>query len=322
MKAVLYQSPEGRSVHDFTKDFSDLDWTVVTAMPEAEKGLAGAEILLIANPTCTPELGVILNRVAGKSLRWIHFLSSGIDRAPSLNIPAGVRLSNTSSIKAPTISEHALTMLMALHRRLPEFAGFQSDRKWERGDVRNRMTTLHGSTVCVVGLGSIGRAFAQKAHVLGARVIAVSRAGAMEGVIDATYPREKMREAFAISDSVAVCTSLETDNRHMIGEAELAGMKTGAYLINIARGALIDESALVAALRSGKLGGAGLDVATQEPLPADHPLWGAPNLILTPHVSNSGPDQYRDQKKLFGENLARFREGRPLLDPCEIPGRI
>jgi D-2-hydroxyacid dehydrogenase (NADP+) len=319
MKAVLFQAPAGRSVTDFAKDFSDLEWSIVRTNAEAERGLAGAEIFLIGNPACTPELGESLNRLAGKTLRWVHFLTSGYDRAHMLNIPAGVRLSNTSSIKAPTISEHTITLLLALHRRLHEFSGSQRDHRWERGEVRNRMTTLYGSTVCVVGLGAIGRAFAQKAKALGARVIAVSRAAKPDDVIEKVYSRDAMHEALAVSDSVAVCTSLEDDNTHMIGAPEFAAMKQGAYILNIARGALIDENALVAALKSGKLGGAGLDATTEEPLSPDSPIWDAPNVILTPHVSNSGPDQYRDQKILFADNLSRFREGRPLLNPFELP---
>lgn len=319
MKAVLFDSPAGRSVRDFAKDFPDLEWAVVLNNAEAERNLGNAEIFLIANPSCTPELGEILNRLAGKTLRWVHFLSSGYDRAHHLNIPKGVKLSNTSSIKAPTISEHAIALLLALHRRFHEFSAYQIERRYDRDAVRTRMTTLHGSTVCVVGLGAIGRAFAGKAKALGARVIAVSRAAKPDDVIEKVYPRNAIREALSAADSVAVCTSLDDGNRHMIGAAEFAAMKDGAYILNIARGALIDESALVAALKSGKLGGAGLDATEEEPLPPDSPIWTAPNVIFTPHVANTGPDQYRDQKNLFAENLARFREGRALLDAVALP---
>ena len=135
------------------------------------------------------------------------------------------------------------------------------------------------------------------------------------------FPRERLHEALAIADAVAICTSGDETSHHMIGAAEFAAMKPGAVIVNVARGSIIDEAALIAALREGRIAGAGLDVAETEPMAAANPLWDMPNVIVTPHVAGQGSSGYPQQRKLFGENLARFRDGKPMLNECKVPAR-
>jgi D-2-hydroxyacid dehydrogenase (NADP+) len=181
--------------------------------------------------------------------------------------------------------------------------------------------TLESAVVCILGRGSIGRELARKLKGIGARPIAVSRTIDPDDVIERIYPRERLLEALATADALAICTSGGDDTRRLIGARELAAMKPGAFVVNIARGTIIDEAALIAALQSGHLGGAGLDVVETEPMPADNPLWDMPNVIISPHVAGQGSSGYPEQRKLFGENLARFRAGKPMLNECKLPTR-
>jgi phosphoglycerate dehydrogenase-like enzyme len=131
-----------------------------------------------------------------------------------------------------------------------------------------------------------------------------------------------MGEALSMADAVVICTSGDASSVRLIGAPELAAMKPSAFVINVARGNIIDEPALVAALRRGRLAGAALDVAEAEPLAADSPLWDMPNVIVSPHVAGTGSTGYPQQKKLFAENLRRLQSGEPLLNECRIPARV
>jgi phosphoglycerate dehydrogenase-like enzyme len=154
-----------------------------------------------------------------------------------------------------------------------------------------------------------------------ARVIAVSRTTADAVDLAAVYPRERRREALALADAVVICTAGDETSYHMIGAAEIAAMKPGAYLVNVARGEIVDEAVLIAALREGRLAGAGLDVNEVEPLPPDSPLWDMPNVILSPHVAGGGSTGYFMHRKLFEQNLARLKAGEPLINECKVPAR-
>ncbi len=149
----------------------------------------------------------------------------------------------------------------------------------------------------------------------------MSRTTDSDGVVEQVFPRERLHDALAISDAVAICTSGDDASHHMFGAAEFAAMKPSAVIVNVARGSIIDEAALIAALREGRIAGAGLDVAETEPMAAANPLWDMPNVIVTPHVAGQGSSGYPEQRKLFGENLARFRDGKPMLNECKVPAR-
>jgi phosphoglycerate dehydrogenase-like enzyme len=318
MKAILFPfSPTEPSVQ-LTRDFTQLDWTVVGSPEEVARAAPGATIYVTSNRTCKPATGEALRR-QGHALRWMHFTSAGIDGGIAMGIPAGVLVTNSTGVRSGNVSEHALMLLLSLARGLPVWQVGQRTHQWRRSETAPRVRSLQNAVVCILGQGSIGRELARKLKGLDAQPIAVSRTIEPSEHVTQVFPRERLREALAMSGALAICTSGGDDTRHMIGAAELAALKPGALVVNIARGSIIDETALMAALRSGHIGGAGLDVVQTEPLPAGHPLWDMPNVILSPHIAGSGSEGYVHQRKLFGENLRRFREGLPMLNECQIP---
>jgi phosphoglycerate dehydrogenase-like enzyme len=221
-------------------------------------------------------------------------------------------------VKAGVVAEHAVTLLLAMTRRLRDFDRLQTEHKW----IRDPMVPLVGSlcemTVCVIGLGAIGQSIVRKLIPFDARVIAVSREGTASGVAQ-VFPRDQLAAALGQADAVILATSSDATTRHIIDAGSLAAMKPAALLVNIARGALVDERALIAALEAEKLAGAAIDVQEREPLPADDPLWTTRNLVVTPHVAGAGSTGYPATKALFLENLERFRQGRPLINQIDPP---
>jgi phosphoglycerate dehydrogenase-like enzyme len=218
------------------------------------------------------------------------------------------------------VAEHALALLLALTRRLPEMAREQRAHRWERDAIGATMRTLEESTVCVVGLGNIGRDVARRLKAFHARVIAVSREGVANDDIAEVFPRTRLGEAFAQADAVVLCTAADAASRQLIGKPALAALKPHAFLVNVARGALVDEPALIEALREGRLAGAALDVQATEPLPESSPLWDLPNVIVSPHTAGAGSSGYPGHRALFAENLARYLGGQPLKNEVRAVG--
>jgi phosphoglycerate dehydrogenase-like enzyme len=320
MKAVVYPFRRDDAIVRLAEDFPELQWAVVSSTEELAREISDAEILVTSNRACTPAYGEVLRRNA-RSLRWMYFSSSGIERGVAMGIPEGVRVTNSTGVKATMVSEHAVTLLLALLRQLPECQANQRAHRYTREETNAKLRTLEDATVCVVGRGAIGREIVRKLRAFDARPIAVSRTTSGPGGVDAVYPRERIREALAKADAVIICTAGDETSYRLVGAAELAALKPAAYLVNVARGEIVDEAALIAALRGGRLAGAGLDVNEVEPLPADSPLWDMPNVILSPHIAGGGSTGYFMHKKLFMENLERLRDGEPLINECKIPAR-
>jgi len=319
MKAILFPfSPTEPSV-ELIKDFPELDWALVGSPEEVARAAPGAAIYVTSNRTCKPATGEALRRHGAGALRWMHFTSAGIDNGLAMGIPEGVIVTNATGIKAGMVSEHALLLLLALARRLHLIGAAQRRHEWLRAQFSREMTTLEDAVVCVVGRGAIGRELARKLKAIGARPVAVSRTTEADETVAQVFPRERLRDALAIADAVAICTGGGDETRQLIGAAEIAAMKRGAVIVNVARGSIIDEAALIAALREGRLAGAGLDVLSTEPMPADHVLWDMPNVIVTPHVAGQGSTGYPEQRRLFAENLRRFKAGLPMLNQCKVP---
>lgn len=283
-----------------------------------------------------PELDAIITGVpklpdgtfaAAERLRWVQVLTVGVN---ALLTPEGLAhpcvVTNARGAHTVPVAEHALALMLALARKLPAYFSQQRDRRWEWIDNDE----LEGATLGLVGYGSIGAAIAARAAGFGMRVLAMARrprtdtaagvaaaggpAPARGGPAVEWYPRERLREMLAACDYVVVAVPLTPETRGMLGRPELAAMKSGAAIVNIARGAVIDEAALIEALRSGHVGGAGLDVFETEPLPSDSPLWTMPNVIVTPHIAShsASPPLRRRLLRLAMDNLRRFLGDRPL----------
>ena len=265
-------------------------------------------------------------------LRWVQLNSAGANRVIQHPLFASdVMFTTVSGLHAINIGEYVLASILAWTRHLPELLDLQRKKQWPSDRwARFQPTELRGSTLGIVGYGSIGREVARLAKAFGMRVLAVKRRtesagehGAFElaglgdpaGVLpDALYGPEQVREMLAQCDFVVLAVPLTQETRGMIGEAELRAMKPAAYLVNIGRGEVCDEAALIHALQDKWIAGAGLDVFTQEPLPQTSPLWTLPNVILTPHISGFTPHYEQRAADIFCENLRRYIAGQPLLN--------
>jgi phosphoglycerate dehydrogenase-like enzyme len=246
-------------------------------------------------------------------LRWIHSTGSGMDDfvSPAL-AERDLLLTNAAGAYAPAMAEFALAAMVMLARDLPGLLDAQRERRWiERTDPRG--SNLGGQQLGIVGYGAIGRNLATICKAVGMRVWATRRTPLFASAepLDRLLPAEDLAALLAASDFVVIAASENTTTRGMLGEEELSAMKTGAFLVNVARGGLIDQTALAAALRSGKLGGAVLDVTSPEPLPPESELWDAPNLCITPHISGDTQQGWQQGVDFFCANLRQYVAGHP-----------
>ncbi len=259
----------------------------------------------------TPDPAVFRDAV---SLRWLATPSAGVEPYldPTL-YPNPILLTNSSGGYGVGISEFLLTTTLMLYKRMPEYYEQQLRKVWRYiGQVR----AVQGARVTVVGLGDIGSEYARRMHALGAVVTGVRRhAAACPPYCAALYPTDRLDEALADADIVALCLPGTKETAGIMDRRRLESLKPGCVVLNIGRGSALDQDALIELLHAGRLGGAALDVAVPEPLPADHPLWNCPNLILTPHVSGnqSLPLTLERIGQLFYEELERYAAGQPLL---------
>ena len=243
-------------------------------------------------------------------LRWVHSCSAGVERLlfPQL-VESDVVLTNSRGVYDLPMAEYAIGLMLAAAKGLPETLARQRDHDW-----RFRYTeTLAGKQLVVVGPGSIGRTVARAAAGLGMRVSAVGRSARTDDAdFDAVAGGDGLDAALAGADYVVVTAPLTDETRGMIGRSAIAAMRPTARLINLARGAVVDQDALVDALRGGRVAGAGLDVFAEEPLDPSSPLWDMPNVIVSPHISGDTDTSERDVVDLFLDNLRRWLAGEPL----------
>ncbi|MFN8514123.1 MAG: D-2-hydroxyacid dehydrogenase [Chloroflexia bacterium] len=297
---------------------------LVAAHPRAEVVLADdpdrfAALLpradgAIMMPSLAPLLAPVL-RLGGR-LRWVHSIPAGIEGllTPELVAAGRVALTSSKGSLGPLVAEQALLLLLALSRCLPGFVRNQDERRWQAPSGQRPMRDLFGKTVLILGVGGIGGYLARICRVgLQMRVLGTARTRRDNPHVERYVEPEGLHAALGEADFVVLCLALTNETAGLIDAAALAAMKPGAYLVNVARGGLVEEDALIAALQEGQIAGAGLDVTAIEPLPAESPLWALPNVIITPHVANGG-DRSSDQVLAFiCENIRRFAEGEPLL---------
>jgi phosphoglycerate dehydrogenase-like enzyme len=223
---------------------------------------------------------------------------------------SAVIMSNSRGMNAGAVAEHALLLMLAVTRRLPEAVRAQDARRWISNDLSG-LPLLRGKTLGIVGLGAIGQELAVMAAALGMRVIGTRREvgdAVPAGVAEALAP-DALPRLLAAADYVVVAAPLTAETRGMLGAAEFRQMKRSAWLVNVARGKIVREADLVAALREGGIAGAALDVVEHEPLDAASPLWGMPNVLLTPHVGGFREDYWDAATDLFAANLVRYLDG-------------
>jgi phosphoglycerate dehydrogenase-like enzyme len=259
---------------------------------------------------------------AAKRLKWIHSPAAAIHQLmyPEL-INSSVVITNSTGVHGPVVAEHAIAVLLALAKRLPQAMQYQAKRIWAQETLwqaRPRPREVAGATAVVIGMGGIGREFAARARGLGLKVLAVRENPAKgRGPADAVFGPEKIDEALSQADYVLLCTPVTRATTRIINQARLAKMKPDAYLINVARGTLIDEAALLAALKERRVAGAALDVFEEEPLPADSEFWSLDNVLITPHTAAVTEQLWDRHYDLIVENLRRFLDGQPLLNQVD-----
>jgi len=253
---------------------------------------------------------------AARALRWVHSPAAGVG---SMLFPAmeesAVVLSNSRGMNAVAVAEHALLLMLATARRLPEAVRAQTDRRWISDELAG-LPALRGRTLLIVGLGAIGRELAKMASGIGMRVIGTRREvedPLPEGVAAAFGPGD-LAGLLPEADVVVLAAPLTSETRGLIGRAELSRMKPGAWLVNVARGKLVDEPALVRALEERAIAGAALDVFAHEPLAEASPLWSMPNVLVTPHVAGFREDYWEAAAALFAENLRRYLDGETMAN--------
>lgn len=288
--------------------------------PEAEIVLAHDEAAMLdAAPQADALLGVWgVNAellAAAPRLRWIQTTGAGVDRMliPEL-LARDIILTNLSGVHAPNIAEHVIALMLSFARGLRPLFRDQELGLWHRDDDDPPRTfELEGQTLLVVGMGDIGEALARKAHGLDMRVFATRRNPIVTPpYVERLVASNALDDLLPAADHIAICLPLTPETRRLFDARKFALTKRGAYVYNIGRGDLIDQAALIDALRDGHLGGAGLDVTTPEPLPPDSPLWTLPNVAITAHTSGRSPRYWDRGIEIVADNLQRFLAGEPL----------
>lgn len=280
----------------------DLDIHVFPSIGDAQDMLPSAEILITYGEDLTPaHIGVCTQ------LKWIHVISAGLELMPFPEIAArDILVTNARGIHIIPMAEYTLGMILMFSRRFAELYRNQLDRNWDR---TIRIDELHGQTLGVIGAGAIGTEIAKRAQAFGMKTLGVATTAREQEGFDEMFGRDGMDEVLQRSDFAVVIVPLTPDTDRLIGEREIGLMKPTAVLINISRGRVVEEAALLDALQTGKIRGAGLDVFEQEPLPKDHPFWGMDNVVLTPHLSSRSPHYMERALAIFRHNLRVTRAG-------------
>jgi len=256
---------------------------------------------------------------AARKLKWIHSPAAAVHQLmfPEL-IKSEVVVTNSGDVHGPVVAEHAIALLLALAKRIPQAMRYQRKKEWAQEILwgeQPRPREIASTTVLVIGMGSIGREFASRAKGLGMKVIAVRENPQKgPGSADAVYSPEQLDSVIPEADYILLCTPVTPATTGLIDRLRLARMKPDAYVINVGRGPLVDEAALIEVLKDHKIAGAALDVFTEEPLPKHSPFWDLENVLITPHTAAVTDRLWERHFQLISENLRRFLDGRPLLN--------
>jgi phosphoglycerate dehydrogenase-like enzyme len=258
-----------------------------------------------------------------RDLRWIHSTAAGVGQLmfPELRA-SGIEITNASGVHSIPIAEHVLGTLLVLARRFPDCVRYQEQSIWAQQQLwaaRVRPRELRGQVLLFIGFGRIGRAVATIVKPIGARIWAVTRSGSGDSELaEKIFPAARLHDVVPHADFVVLAAPETPDTRQMIGARELALMKPTAYFLNVARGALVDEPALIDALARRAIAGAALDVTSEEPLPRESPLWRLDNAFVTPHMSAVSEHLWERQTDLLMENLERWFSARELLNRVNL----
>jgi D-2-hydroxyacid dehydrogenase (NADP+) len=280
---------------------------ITCKLEQAAEYIANVDILL----TWGSSMDIRPLYLAAPKLKWVHSLSAGVESLifPEI-ISASTILTNSRGIHGIPVSEHVFAIMLAFTRGLNMFIRQQTENVWNRIPVDE----IHDKTLGIVGLGSIGREIAKKAKGMGMQVVASKQTMTTELFVDELFPPTQLHELLSLSDFVVIALPLTDGTKNLFKLEEFSAMKPSSYVINIARGSIIQEDDLVASLQQGLIKGAGLDVFEHEPLPATSPLWSMSNVIITPHVAALSPNYLDRAIKLFVDNLSKFLQNKEMLN--------
>ena len=291
-------------------------------------GEAASSLELVVNPERWPEtlsraevIGAYFlspeDFARSANLRWLHLGVAGVDKSLHESLAQSeVIVTNARGIHGDVMAEYALAAILSGANRFDLAAAARARKEWQQKEIIRHRHSIAGKTVGIIGTGAIGTATAKLCRACGMKIIGIRRApekGAPEG-FDSIYGPDGLAKVLSAADYVVLAAPLTAETQHLLGAAELAMMKPAAFLINIARGALVDEMALIAALREKKIAGAVLDVFMDEPLPPESPLWDLENVFVTPHISGNFEAYVERVGAQFAENLARYVRGEPLFN--------
>jgi D-2-hydroxyacid dehydrogenase (NADP+) len=274
--------------------------------------LKGAEVLVTGNRGYVGEAAAVI-RKWGTALRWIQFTTSGTDKAFANGLPSGVVITNVAGLRAFSVAEQAFALMLGLVRRIRESEAARARESWIRDELIPTADNLSGKNLVIIGLGAIGQEVARKAKAFDMQVTGISRAKGSVPNVDRVRPRSEIALACGEADIVLMAALYGADTDKILDRAAISAMKQSAYVVNVARGALIDEEALIDALTNRRIAGAGLDVTVMEPLPVGHPLWSMHNVLLTPHLGGAGSDGAGESiASVVARNLKRWMAGEKL----------
>lgn len=306
---LLLAAAEGEDYFDLIEELASPELQVVRA-PKPEdfaREIPDTEILFgFLPPALFPE---------AKALKWVQSPGAGVDwmmRVPGL-AESDVVVTNTRGAHAPSIAEHVFALLLTMTRNMPRSIKWQAEKYWGRVEGYRSSYEVKDSTMGIVGFGQIGRAIARRAHAFEMKVLAVDAFPASgEPYVEEVWPVDRLHDLLGASDVVVISVPYTNETHHLFNAEAFAAMRHGSHLVAISRGGIIEEPALIEALKSGKLAGAGIDVAEHEPLPQDDPLWDAPNLLITPHIAGASGPKERRCVEIFRDNVIRYVNGEQL----------
>lgn len=294
------------------------------AFPEVEFTTVERDDLSVALKTAdaVAAWGVLEDALRGApNLKWIHRGAAGVEDLMTQTLrDSDIILTNSSGVHASNIAEHVLAMMLSFARGLPSLSRAQRDRVWDGNRLETPVFELAGQTVLLAGVGDIGEAVAVRARALGMNTIGVRRRSAhpRPDAIDTMVSNDRLHEVLAPADHVVNSLPFTPQTERLFDAEAFAAMKDGAHFYNVGRGKTVDTDALIDALESGKIAGAGLDVTDPEPLPSDSRLWDLPNVILTAHTAGRTPHMWERVFRLIETNLERYQSGDELLNVVDV----
>jgi phosphoglycerate dehydrogenase-like enzyme len=283
--------------------FPDLSVKTVATVADARRDIVDADIFMAFGVAVKEDIFV-----DAKKLKWVHAFGTGVDGITDREgLAKDVIVTSTRGVHGAPLSEIAVLHMLAMARDFPRSVRARDNHQWDRF----RIKILQGRRVGILGVGLIAEALAPRLKALGMHVVGISRTARDLPGFDEWAPRDDLKVSVADLDYLVLLVPYDETTHHIINASILQAMKKGVYIVNIARGGLIDEPALIAALQSGQVGGAALDTVQNEPMPADNPLWDAPNLIITPHLGGFYDTYPEDTIDQIAHNLRAFMAGHP-----------